>query len=953
MKKPPATPGRFIGLTLISGLAGLFGIVTLLVASLANEYLEADNHAQAEVNNLSRVLEEHALATVQKVDLLLRDAQWHVRPDDMLPATDTGNPRAEELHALLKTRQESVTGVSELHLVNAAGDYVRSSVAPIPHINIADRDYFLQLRDDAAAGLVISPPLSARSSAKWTLALSRRINFADGRFAGVVLAVLEMDYFQQFYRSLDLGKRGVVSLYDSNLHLAARYPPSEKDMGKKVPNLAARPYIDKGMKFGVYHGQSPLDGVKRLLGFRQVRDLPLIVFAGVAEDDYLAEWRRHAWQYSLGVAILCVLVINLGLRQRRAEEALRKSDENLHTIADYTYDWEYWEGPQGELRYMSPSCERITGYSLAEFKADPELLYRIVHSDDRHLMEDHRHNIALQDIASIDFRIVRRDGEIRWISHGCQAVYGNDGQHLGRRANNRDITERKEVEQALQESEERFRLIGTAANDGIIILAAEDRVIYWNPAAEKIFGYPASEVFNRKMHDLVAPVRFREDFWRGFEHFTTSGEGPLLGKTLEVEALHRDGKEFTVELSISAFQIKGQWHALGIIRDISERKKAELEYKTIIQTTMDGFLVVDAHQGHFLDTNEAYCKMLGYSRKELLKLKVADIEVMESPEEVIKHNEEIRNAGQAHFETRHRLKDGRVVDVDVSATYLGARGGVFIVFIRDISERKRMERELQHFNQTLAQQVKDEVAKNLEQERMLIHQSRLAAMGEMIGNIAHQWRQPINALSLLLADIQDASEYNELDKEYLHKSVMTGKQLIQRMSATIDDFRDFFKPNKAKQSFRPCDSIEEAIKLIGHSFNNSNIEIELEKSGEPCEAMGYPNEFAQVVLNALSNAKEALVEKRIRGKVHIRVEKGPDTATVSICDNGGGIPEDILPKIFDPYFTTKEKGTGIGLYMSKMIMDHMDGDIVIGNAGDGAKVQLTLPLASAPALRDT
>ena len=404
-------------------------------------------------------------------------------------------------------------------------------------------------------------------------------------------------------------------------------------------------------------------------------------------------------------------------------------------------------------------------------------------------------------------------------------------QVVGRVWSFRDVTERVQTEKALRESEERFRLIGAAAKDGIIILGSEERVVYWNPAAETIFGYPASEVLNREMHGLIAPARFQESFRRGFEHFIASGVGPVLGKTFEIEALHKNGQEFPVELSISALQVKGNWHALGIVRDITKRK--------------------------------------------------------------------------------------------------------------------RLERELQQFNQTLAQQVKVEVAKNLDQERLLIQQSRLAAMGEMIGNIAHQWHQPLNALTLVLANLKDAYEYQELDKPYLDAAVAKGQQMIQRMSSTIDDFRNFFKPNKVKQRFRVCDAVEEAIKLVSHGFNNHNIEIELEKSRASCEVMGYPNEFSQVVLNALSNAKDAIVEKNSSGKVRIGVEAGADSATVSIRDNGGGVPDEILGKVFDPYFTTKEKGTGIGLYMSKMIMDHMDGGISLRNIEGGAEVLLTLPLSDA------
>jgi PAS domain S-box-containing protein len=264
----------------------------------------------------------------------------------------------------------------------------------------------------------------------------------------------------------------------------------------------------------------------------------------------------------------------------------------------------------------------------------------------------------------------------------------------------------------------------------------------------------------------------------------------------------------------------------------------------------------------------------------------------------------------------------------------------------DLTEQKHIEEALKTLNETLEQRVKEEVAKNMAQEKLLIQQSRLAAMGEMIGNIAHQWRQPISALTLLLANIKDANDYHELDSAMIDKSVAEGQEMIQKMSSTIDDFRNFFKPNKTRQNFQPWNSIEEAIKLVSESYKVNGIEIAMDKNSDSYEVIGYPNEFSQVVLNTLSNAKEAIVEKKIPGKVRIHIQKARDSATISIRDNGGGIPEDILPKIFDPYFTTKEKGTGIGLYMSQRIMEHMDGDITLRNVEDGVEVLLTLPLLS-------
>ncbi len=257
--------------------------------------------------------------------------------------------------------------------------------------------------------------------------------------------------------------------------------------------------------------------------------------------------------------------------------------------------------------------------------------------------------------------------------------------------------------------------------------------------------------------------------------------------------------------------------------------------------------------------------------------------------------------------------------------------------------RRRTE-ELKQLNQSLERRVQEEVAKNREKDHLLIQQSRLAAIGEMIGNIAHQWRQPINALTLLLANIKDAYEFNELDKDYLDKSVRSGQTIIQKMSTTIDDFRNFFRPNKEKNRFSVNEAVADALNILEAAFKNGNIAVALEAE-EGVTAFGYRNEYSQVLLNLLTNAKEAIQERNVLGGViHIAISSRDGHAEVTVEDDAGGIPAEVLPRIFDPYFTTKEKGTGIGLYMSKMIIEHsMDGRIAVENSAGGARFTVVTP----------
>ncbi len=254
-------------------------------------------------------------------------------------------------------------------------------------------------------------------------------------------------------------------------------------------------------------------------------------------------------------------------------------------------------------------------------------------------------------------------------------------------------------------------------------------------------------------------------------------------------------------------------------------------------------------------------------------------------------------------------------------------------------------KELENLNKELDIKIKNAIEENSKNEQMLIQQSRLAAMGEMIGNIAHQWRQPLNALGLVVQNIYYSYEMGDLDKEYLEHSMNKSKKLTSQMSKTIDDFRNFFRPNKRQETFGISEGIQSVCELVSASYNNHNIEITTNLD-DSLMAIGYPNEFSQVLLNIFTNAKDALLEKKIlKPKVSVRSFAKNDKIILEIEDNAGGIDEKIIKKIFDPYFTTKSKksGTGIGLYMSKMIIENsMKGKISVHNSTEGAVFRIEI-----------
>jgi len=242
---------------------------------------------------------------------------------------------------------------------------------------------------------------------------------------------------------------------------------------------------------------------------------------------------------------------------------------------------------------------------------------------------------------------------------------------------------------------------------------------------------------------------------------------------------------------------------------------------------------------------------------------------------------------------------------------------------------------LYNFYKDLDKRVKEEIAKTQEKDQLLMHQSKLAALGEMLGNIAHQWRHPLTRLSLLIQNLSMAYEKNRLDKEYVENFQQKALSQIEYMSQTIDDFTNFFKKDTKKETFCPKEIIEQALQLMDARIKQNKLEIKFDiENTEPVE--GYKSEFSQVILNIINNAIDILKERNIEDKkIWIRI-KGK---TIEIEDNAGGIPEDIKDKIFEPYFTTKfqSQGTGIGLYMSRVIItQHFDGELYAYNSESGA-----------------
>ena len=280
---------------------------------------------------------------------------------------------------------------------------------------------------------------------------------------------------------------------------------------------------------------------------------------------------------------------------------------------------------------------------------------------------------------------------------------------------------------------------------------------------------------------------------------------------------------------------------------------------------------------------------------------------------------------------------------------------IVAAFGRYREQVKVREAALREFNATLEARVREEVAKQRQSEKMLIQQSKMAAMGDMISMIAHQWRQPLNQLSYILMNIEGAFEHGEMNETFLKEKLGDGERTLTYMSHTIDDFRHFFRPDKAREPVQVHELIEHTLRLLSKSLSTLNITVE---TSYECtlELPLYRNELIQVVINILNNAKDALARRGIPlPRIRVDCYETGQFVVIRICDNAGGVEAAVQERIFEPYFSTKEErnGSGLGLYMSRTIIEeHFNGEIDFENGPEGAcffirigRLQLTAPTA--------
>ena len=498
----------------------------------------------------------------------------------------------------------------------------------------------------------------------------------------------------------------------------------------------------------------------------------------------------------------------------------------------------------------------------------------------------------------------------------------------------------------LKEREQQFEAIFSNIEEGMSIEElATGRFVACNDYMSRMFGYSKEELLQRGVKDLIPPGEM-ERFGRS-KPLMDGGEQTLLR---EKPVMRKDGSIFYADIDASRpYTIAGRHYVAALVRDVTKSRETRHEllasrkkFIALFNRMPESAWVIDAKTARFIDCNQANEQQYGYSREEFLQMRIEDLEYYDGPEKVKERVEHLLREGFATFETKHRTKDGRVLDVVVSGQLLLlGESPSLIVTCHDITVRKEREHFLKNLNEELEARVNKALDKHIRQQKLILDQSKLAIRGEMISNIAHQWRQPLNVTALAIQNIALMTESEEFSHEQLDELVVQAMAQIQYLSEVVNKFSRFFDSNDDVSLFSVTNVLKETIGLLEGRLHENAITVEIE--GDDISLEGKVNDFKQIMLVLFNNAVEAIVKQRDdvaehQGRITILLDQSDGKKIIAFRDNGIGVDPEIRERVFDPYFTTKfqAQDVGISLYMAKMLVErNLGGLLTLGASRPG------------------
>ena len=943
--------------------AVLIGVILILAATdIVRSYRASVEDTGRQLETQARIIAEQTARSVQAVDVVLRDIAEQFRRGALSRSTP------EDLHHYLKQQAVGLVQADGLAMHDADGAVRAISwlyPAPDSVLNIAHLAEFRAARDDPTIDALVGGALLSRVDHRWFFPIGRRLETRLGQFAGSVAARGSIDYFQRFYRDVQLDKGTKVTLMHSNGTLVARYPPMDSALGKKFPPLADLLASRAAGRSAPLRMVSPIDGVERFVALQEVPEYSLIVLVTRDTTAALAPWREQA----IGTAVrtlvlagLAALLLALVMRQlgrlRATSASLEASKERFAAAVAGSDDgiWD-WHIQAGQV-FASARTREIFGLPPGPEKNDADEWFASLrfHPDDRARRDEamQAHLDGRTPAYAIEYRVQHRDGVWHWVRARGLCVRDASGRPQRIAGSVTDIDAQRSAEDSLRKSEERYAIAMTGSNEGHWVWDLETDELFASPTMKDIFELPPDLQFTTRdaflQHVNVYPGDYAQVQKRIEEH--------LAGITPHMELEYRiilrsSGAIRWIQSRAQAFRDAAgrAVRVAGATIDISERKRAE---EALRRSEERYQLAVDGSNEGLWDWDLASDEMF-------LSARAQELMGIESEEPVRPRREwvalskyhpddldNVRNAFSAHLRgaTQHFDVEYRMLHHSGDWHWYRQRG----VAVRDENGRPyRMAGSIEDVtDRKNAETARDRLEDQLRQSQ------KLEAMGTLAGGIAHDFN---NVLAAILGygemAQKDAPEGTPL-RRHIDAAISAGmraKSLVERILA-------FSRSGIGERVPVHVQSVvAEALDLIADSVP-PGVRFERQLSAGDAAVLGDPTQIHQVVLNLCTNAIQALKSKGAL-TVALEVIDLTDSRTVStgslpsgkyvrltVRDTGGGIAPQVLERIFDPFFTTKEVGVGTGLGLSLVhgiVMDLGGGVDVQSQLSAGATFTVYLP----------
>jgi PAS domain S-box-containing protein len=630
--------------------------------------------------------------------------------------------------------------------------------------------------------------------------------------------------------------------------------------------------------------------------------------------------------------------------RKKSEEALKESEEKFRNLSEESPNM-IFINKQGRVVYANKKCEGLMGYTKEEFYAPTFNFFSLIAPESlKKLDAMYSRHKAGEEVAPYEYDLVTKAGKrISAVITTKLIKYERERAILGIIT---DITEHKQLEDALRRSEEMFRAISTSAMDSIILVDKNDEVVYWNPAAEKIFGYTEKEAMGNKLTKLVIPPQGHKPHRKLLKKLT-QGSSPEVH--LELTALRKGGAEFPMELSATSVKLKDTNYMLGIVGDVSERKKMEDDLKQerdMLESVTENIgagLAIISKDYHILWANKLL-KQTGDIENKLCYSTFNTLDTV-CPDCGVKKVFETGVSFDSH-EYHCPFEKGKDRWVELIVTPIKDKNGAVIAALElsiDITERKLMQNKLAEYSQKLEKLVEKRTEQLKQTQAKLVKSERLATIGELAAMVGHDLRNPLTGIkgAAYYLKTKHGAELGAKGKEMLE----TIERAINYSNKIINDLVDYSRDQKVdlaevtpKALLKNALSLLEVpdkIKVVDATKNEPMVKADTEK-------------MHRVFVNIVKNAIDAMPEG---GTLRVKSREVKGTLKIVFKDTGVGMSEETVTTLKQgvPLFSTKAKGMGFGLPICRRILEAHGGKLSVeSKIGKGTKVTVTIPVNPKP-----